>query len=238
MLIWVAASFLSSLVKGLCGFANAIVFNAMLNFANNPVEISPVCLLIGAPTNMVLSWKGRKLIRKELVALPILLILIGSFLGALALKNGDARIIKMIFGFFIAAMGGSMLLKRNNKEQKKPGKLFLYGVGLLSGLLCGLYGVGAMMSAYFSRVTEDTASFKANMCFVFVIENVVRLVTYAVSGLMTAEVLLKGAVLLPVSFLGLAAGMLMAKKLDEKKAKLLIYVLLIISGVVLIAQNL
>ena len=28
--------------------------------------------------------------------------------------------------------------------------------GILSGLLCGLYGIGALLGAYVSRVTEDS----------------------------------------------------------------------------------
>ena len=55
-------------------------------------------------------------------------------------------------------------------------------LGILSGFLCGLYGIGALLGAYVSRVTDDSSSFKANICVVFFVENTVRMVFCMVCG--------------------------------------------------------
>ena len=55
-------------------------------------------------------------------------------------------------------------------------------LGILSGFLCGLYGIGALLGAYVSRVTDDSSSFKANICVVFFVENTVRMVFCMVYG--------------------------------------------------------
>lgn len=48
-------------VKGLCGFANTLVFTSILSFGSaTNANISPVDLLVGYPTNVILTWKNRK----------------------------------------------------------------------------------------------------------------------------------------------------------------------------------
>ena len=60
MLLWIIASILAFFVKGLCGFANTLVFSTILSFQNNNINISPVDLLIGYPPNIIMAYKERK----------------------------------------------------------------------------------------------------------------------------------------------------------------------------------
>ncbi len=57
---WIAAIIAAFFVKGLCGFANTLVFTTILSFGNSNVNISPVELILGYPTNAILAWKERK----------------------------------------------------------------------------------------------------------------------------------------------------------------------------------
>ena len=58
--LWIFATFTSYIIKGLCGFANTMVFTAMLSFGSVNANISPVDLLLGYPANAILTWKNRK----------------------------------------------------------------------------------------------------------------------------------------------------------------------------------
>ena len=49
--------------------------------------------------------------------------------------------------------------------------------------LCGLFGVGALLAAYVSRVTENDESFKANISTVFIADNTFRIILYNALGL-------------------------------------------------------
>lgn len=80
-------------------------------------------------------------------------------------------------------------------------------LGILSGFLCGLYGIGALLGAYVSRVTDDSSSFKANICVVFFVENTVRMVLY---------------------------GMWSGQRVNDRIAKKLVLILLIVSGVAIL----
>ena len=47
-------------VKGLCGFANTLVFTTLMSFQMNNIALSPIDLLTGFPANLLLAWRERK----------------------------------------------------------------------------------------------------------------------------------------------------------------------------------
>lgn len=225
-------------VKGLCGFANTLVFTTMLSFGNSNVNISPVELILGYPTNIILAWKERKSIKWN-VCIPLaFLVIAGSIPGVLFLKNADTGIIKMVFGVVIILVGLEMLLREFQTKKIKQSKAVLVIIGVLSGLLCGLYGIGALLGAYMNRVTDDSSSFKANICVVFLVENTFRIVLYGLWGIITFDIVKQAMILIPFMLTGLILGMLSGKILDEKLIKKLVIIMLIVSGIALILNNL
>lgn len=220
-------------VKGLCGFANTLVFSTILSFSTNNVNISPVELVLGLPSNIMISYKERKSVQWK-VCLPLAgLVLFGDIPGILLLKNTNTQVIKGIFGFVIIAIGVEMLLREYMRKTKKS-QLLLITIGILSGILCGLYGIGALLAAYMGRVTDNSSSFKGNLCIVFLIDNLFRLVMYGVTGIITLATLKQSVILFPFMALGLFLGMKGSSFLDEKKIKKLVIIMLILSGVSLI----
>ena len=221
-------------VKGLCGFANTLVFTTILSFGNNNVNISPVELILGYPSNAVLAWKERRSIKWSICVPLAILVIVGSIPGILFLKNVDTTVIKIIFGFVIIFIGTEMAVREIKASKMKQSKLVLGIIGFLSGLLCGLYGIGALLGAYISRVTDDSHSFKANICVVFLAENTFRIIMYSALGIITLQTVRQAAALVPLMVLGLALGMLSSKFIDEKWVKRIVFVMLIISGSALV----
>ena len=60
MYLWILAAVAAYFIKGLCGFANTLVFTSILSFGVANANISPIDLLLGYPTNLILTWKNRK----------------------------------------------------------------------------------------------------------------------------------------------------------------------------------
>jgi uncharacterized membrane protein YfcA len=237
MVFWIIATLLAFYIKGLCGFANTLVFTSVLSFSNANINISPVDLVLGIPSNLVITWKERKHINFN-VCLPLaLMVIAGSIFGIFFLKNADVTLIKIIFGVIVVLLGIEMLIREISKKQFKQSKVLLVFIGVLSGLMCGLYGVGALLGAYLGRVTNNAKEFKANICFIFIIENIFRTVMYSLSGIITLEVLKRSLMLAPLMALALVAGMISSKFIDEKYVKRIIIVLLIISGIALVVTN-
>lgn len=250
MWLWIIATVVAYFIKGLCGFANTLVFTSILGFGSNNVNISPVELVLGYPTNFILTWRNRKHLRAK-VCLPLIaLVLAGSVAGAFMLKNIDARLIKIIFGIAVILIGIEMLFHEIHTNSKKntSGRAavsentaglrgFLIVVGILSGVLCGLFGVGALLAAYVSRVTDSNDSFKANISAVFIAENTFRIVVYSVLGIINVSCLKQALMLLPFMLVGLFCGMKSSQLLDEHIVKRIVIALLILSGIVLVIKN-
>lgn len=238
MFWWILATLCAFFVKGLCGFANTLVFSTMLSFGNNNINITPVELLLGYPTNAILAWKERKAIDWKM-SLPLaVLVLAGSIPGALFLKNAQSEVVKVILGVVIVAIGLEMLLRERETGAKEQSKVLLFFIGLLSGFLCGIYGIGALLSAYVSRTAKDSHAFKGTICLVFFFENTFRVLMYIYCGIITLETAKQSLMLAPVMFVGLFAGMASGKVLDEKIVKKIVIIMLIISGGALIVNSL
>ena len=237
MLLWIIAAFAAFFVKGLCGFANTLVFTSIMGFGAANVAISPVELMIGYPANFILTWKNRKKLDPKVFIPLAVLVLAGCIPGALLLKNVNAAYIKVVFGVVIILLGAEMFLREQGRLKFKESRPVLVIIGFLSGILCGLFGVGALLAAYVGRVTESGDEFKANISAVFIAENTFRLILYSVMGIITLDGLKQALVLMPFVIGGLLLGMRSSKVLEEKTVKRLVIVLLIVSGAALILLN-
>ena len=237
MIWWIIATICAFFIKGLCGFANTLVFTTILSFGNNNINISPVELILGYPSNAILAWKERRSIKWNICIPLASLVIVGSIPGILFLKNTNTTIIKIIFGVVIICIGTEMILREFQAKKMKQSKVVLGIIGFLSGLLCGLYGIGALLGAYINRVTDDSHSFKANICVVFLAENTFRVIMYSVLGIITFQTIKQTIVLIPLMLLGLALGMFSSKILDEKWVKKIVVIMLIISGLALVINS-
>ena len=115
MILWIVAAFIAYFVKGLCGFANTLVFTTILSFGVSNASISPVDLLLGYPANLVLTWKNRGRLDPKIWLPLAALVLAGSIPGALLLKNVDVRAAKLVFGGVVVALGTEMLLRERGR---------------------------------------------------------------------------------------------------------------------------
>ena len=225
------AAVVAYFIKGLCGFANTLVFTAILSFGSVNANISPIDLLLGYPANVILTWKNRKNLDPKVYIPLAVLVLAGSIPGVFLLKNVDARAIKLVFGVVVVALGAEMLSREYSKKRVPSSRLVL-------AVLCGLFGVGALLAAYVNRVTDEDSSFKANISAVFIVDNTFRIILYSALGLLTFDTVLSVLKLIPFAFLGLFLGIKCSNHMDGKNVKKITSVLLVLSGISLILKNL
>lgn len=236
MVLWAFSVILAYFVKGLTGFGNTLVVTSMMAYTMENKEITPVELLLTYPANAIMSWRYRKHADWH-VWLPLaVLIVLGGIPGMLLLGNLDTHVIKILFGVFVIYMGVDMLISRS--DVKKLPKVVDFLVSLVAGMMCGLFGVGAMLGAYLGRTMTDTKSYKANLSMVFFVENTMRIVFYALGGLLTLETVKNFAILMPFMGLGLFLGMKSSSVISDKMVRKAVIIMLIISGVALIVTNL
>lgn len=241
MLLWIAAAVAAFFVKGLCGFANTLVFTSVLSFGIDNLNISPIELLLGYPANFILTLQNKKRL-KTLIVIPLtILVIAGIIPGTFLLKNVEGQYLKIFFGVVVVLIGVQTYLKekflRSSKRESEPSKVILVIVGFLSGILCGLFGVGALLAAYAGQISKSTDEFKANISAVFIVENTFRIVAYLLFGIITLETIKIVLLLLPIAVLALFAGIKCSHIISERTSKRIVIIALIISGLSLIIKN-
>lgn len=232
-----AAAFVAYFVKGFCGFANTLVFSSILSFRFDNVNISPVELILGIPANIFLVWKERGYADRKIWMPLTIFMLAGSTGGVVLLKYLNVERVKSIFGVVVFAVALEMFFRGRSAGAGKNGNASRAGMlitGILSGILCGMFGIGALLAVYVGRAAKDTRTFRGSISVVFLIENLYRFVLYAGTGILTVSVARQAFLLAPCMIAGLGAGVGCAGKLDEKKVKTAVIVMLMISGVMLI----
>ncbi len=223
---------LAFLVKGLVGFANTLVFTTILGFTHSNLQLSPVDLLLGYPANCFMAVRNwRKVDWKTILPLTGL-VMAGCIPGAFLLKGINADVLKLVFGALVVASGCEMFFRTNGNAPMKPAVAI--GFSLLSGVGCGLFGVGALLAAYLCRHSKSREAFQSGIAFVFFTENTFRVFLYAATGILTSEVLLSTARLLPFVAGGLFLGIALSKRAGEAVLRRVILYALIISGLALI----
>ena len=232
------STFIAYFVKGITGFGNTLVMGSLFSFVVPNRLTTPVDLLFSLPTNAYMAWRERKSLSLK-TALPLAgLLLVGILPGVFLLKTGNDWVLKAILGAVIMGLALEMLLRRPMQgEQKKASVVSLALIGLLSGVLVGMYGIGALLVTYINRITQNRSQFRANTCFIFLTENIFRVVLYAATGLLTKEVLLLALTLAPAVALGMFVGIKVDKRLNEKAVRYTIIGLLLLSGATLLVKS-
>lgn len=221
----------------MCGFANTLIFSSILSFTSNNVNITPLDLIVGYPSNAFITWKERKNLNPKIYIPLVFLIIIGIIPGVLFLKLGNAQSVKIFFGFVIIFIALEMFFRERAVKKSKSSKIVLILIALCSGLLCGLFGIGALLAAYMSRTTDKAGEFRGNLCIVFFIENTFRIILYFWTGILNFAIVKSALMLIPFMLLGLGIGNLLSQRCSDKFIKKAVIILLILSGVSLIINN-
>ena len=239
MPLWMLAVLVGYFIKGVAGIGNTLVVTSAMSYTRTNAEITPVELLLCVPTNLAVTWVYRRHINWKLAIAPMCMVLAGDVLGVLLLKNVDVTAMKAVFGVVLILLSAEQLWR---ELRGKPGKAahpaLMLALGVSAGVLCGMFGVGALLAAYLSRVTTDDQTYKGTMSIIFTVENAFRVIAYSVTGLLTTASLINAAMLLPFMGLGLFLGIRLSSRMNARAMRIIIGVTLLISGVPLVLAGL
>ena len=234
-----AAQLLAYLVKGLIGFGNPLISAPILSMGLDNVVITPGTLLLDCPVNAWITWKNRRSFQWRKI-LPLLAVnLCGIIPGTLLLRFSLPWVIKTVLGVIVVFLGLEMATRnlRSIRPEREDRPWLRLVVSAFSGVSAGLFGINLFIVAYLQRTARDYDEFKGSMCFLFFGENAARLVGYAVTGLLTRQVLLFGLASLPAAVLALALAAWLGPRLEEGKLQKGAIVLFLLGGVSIIVKS-
>lgn len=237
--LWMLAVLVGYFVKGVAGIGNTLVVTAAMAYTRTNAEITPVELLLCVPTNLLLAWQNRRHIDWKLALPPLCMVLAGDVVGVLLLKNVNVDALKVVFGAVLIVLGVEMLWRElRGVADRKPNPVLMTLLGVTAGVLCGLFGAGALLAAYFARITRDDKVYKGSMCMIFAAENIFRVIACSVTGLLTLETCKIAAILALPMFVGLFAGMKLSGRMNARTMRIVIIGMLMLSGLPLLLTNL
>ncbi len=231
-------AFVSSFVKGITGFANTLILNSWYSFCLPNRLITPIDLILGFPCNVYMLWINRKNIHLREILPVILIVVCGIFPGIYLLKYGDPKGLKVCLSIAIMGLAVEMMTRKRTTVKQSMPKWLLAVVAFVSGLMIGMYGIGALLVAYFDRTCVNKNEFRANICAVFLADNIYRFIHYGIQGFFSMEVLRYVLMAFPAIALGFYVSTKVDKKISEDTVRKAVIAMLFVSGAALLVKTL
>lgn len=167
--------------------------------------------------------------------LPMLIAAFATLPFAVMLSaNVPATIFEKLLGALLVLLSIFFLFLRD-RINLRPGIAAGAGAGALSGVLNGLFSTGGPpVVLYLTAALKDKNVYFASIQFFFFATNVYSVIFRAINGMLTLSVLLDFGVSLVACLFGNFLGRLLFDRLNPDVLRLIIYVGMAISGVIML----
>jgi len=223
-------------VQSLTGFGGPLI--AM------PLGISAVGLATAKPVVTLCAWLSAAIValknRKDIV-LPELFKMTGTMLvfmlaGLWLFKNVQMNFLQVIYGIIVMCIGVKKLFFPSDKPMPKwVSPLAICLAGVMQGLFVS---GGSFLVIYAVGAIPEKKQFRATLSGVWALLNIFLLGSYFFDGSFTQPVISASLLSLIPLTAAVVCGSLLAGKLNQKVFLKVAYILLIVSGAVLLITNL
>ena len=242
------------LILALIVFA-AFVVEAATGFGSMVVALTFGALWFGVnellgwlvPVNMVLStylvWRDRRSVQWRFLATKMLpLMALGLLAGTLiAAEAAKTTWLKPVFGAFVMAVAAWQLktaLKPTSSSTPLAAPARIAAL-LGAGVIHGIFATGGPLAVFVAaRELPEKSAFRGTLSMLWLVLNALVLPRLVLEGQVTAATLQTSAWLLLPLAAGIGAGEWVHHRLDERRFRLIIAVMLLLAGGVLLGQAL
>ncbi len=228
-------------IEVIAGFGSvilAITFGAYFFSIQQLVSILvPLNLLLGM---MVIFKYYREINFKQLFKRILLGTGLGMPIGIYLFNYAPSEIIKPMLGFLVLVLAAYELWAAYRlKEKPTPlvswkAWLFLFSGGIVQGL----YASGGPLVVYYSvREFENKSEMRSTLTALWLILNLVLLVSLLSSGKIDSESMKITCFMIPAVLLGFVVGDKLHHRVSEKSFRIFAYVLLLIAGTGLLVSK-
>ena len=232
-LLFAIAAFGSHFVQGITGFGGTVLAMPFVIHLVDPHVAVPVFVMLSLLFSASLAMMDRKKIVWREVLMIATHMMLGAPLGILFFKYLPVAIYKPIMGalFVLIALWGLLRLVSPKAASVDLGTWVRRVFLVVGGITQGAFGSsGPFIVFYAENALKEKSEFRTTMNAMWAVTNVLFLPQYLWAGVDTTVVLRLTGCSLPAIFLGLVMGMLVHKKIEQKRFSLLIYTVLLISG--------
>jgi uncharacterized membrane protein YfcA len=193
-----------------------------------------VLLLVNLPAELLVVVTAWREIAWRGVAAIMAGVAVGIPLGAWWLGIAEPGWLLALLGLVLLLVGIAFLATPGDRRVRWPGWA-APPIGLAAGLLTGLFGTGGPpLVLYYRLAGVAKASFRGNLMAIFLLMTLVRVPSYAAVGLITAERLWSGLVVMPAVLAGAWLGHRVQLRLAEDGFRRLVAFALVVLGLLIL----
>jgi uncharacterized membrane protein YfcA len=225
----IAVVLLAGFFQGLTSFGFALIAMPFLARIVPVKEAVPIVVSLSLLTNFLVLKDCYKHVALRKIWMLILASFVAAPIGAWLLLFVEPTYIKLGAGVLIVCFATLMILGKTFAVRNE--KIAFIPVGFLSGLLNGSISLsGPPVALFLSNQGTNKNEFRANITFYAIFLNIVTIVSFALNGLLTRDMLMKTSVYVPGMAVGVLIGAFALTKLDERLFKKIALGLIIVSG--------
>ncbi len=197
-------------VKGLTGFGPALVMIPVFSFFMPLTEVVPISGALLLLSNIPLALSGRGKLRRRMFIPAAIGFGIGVAFGAQLLVLLPETLLLHILGATLIGFCGYQLWGGRDIDIIPPWTqreaVLLLTVAVLSGLIVGAVGAGALPLIVFLGLRYPKTEFRLLLTYVFLVGSASMVIVYSARGLYTPEVLTTFLWLIGPMLVGLWVG--------------------------------
>ena len=230
-----AGALAGGLVNGLTGFGTALTVLGIWLYAISPTAAATLvifCSCISQLQTLPMIWRSIRWSHALAFVVPGL---VGVPIGTLLLPHIDPRLFKIGIGVFLVAYASYVLARRVEFKSPWGGIAADCTIGFAGGVLGGLAGLSGVLLVVWTDIRGWGKDHRRGVIQIFNMAVLaLALVSHAISGLFTRQVMLAAIVALPGTIGGAWLGTLIYRRIADRSYSRAIMMLLFVSGVVLI----
>jgi len=226
-----AIAFVSGTARGFSGFGSALIFMPLASSIAAPRLVAALLLIIDFVAAAPLVPNAWKQADRKATGIMVLGALIGVPIGTWCLSRLEPVTTRWIISGFVFAL--LLLLLTGWRYRGKEQAAISVGIGGLSGFCSGLAQTGGPpIVGYWLGRPIASAVARANILLFFGASDFFSIVSYALTGLITAEAIQFSCVAGPVYAIGVWFGASLFGKASEQLFRVICYALIAMAVVI------
>ncbi|MDP3878783.1 MAG: sulfite exporter TauE/SafE family protein [Dehalococcoidales bacterium] len=226
---------LASFVRAASGFGYALLATPLLTLVMEAKSVVVLNMILGSLSNILVFWHTRRYIDLKRVVVLGLGSIFGIPAGTYLLVKLEPSIIKLAIAIVVIPF--SILLLLGHSHRFKRDTLGCAVAGFLSGLLGGSTGLGGPPVVLFLINQGLTPQmFVGTLAAYFLFNGAILVATFTFLGMVTADILIKVAILLPTLWLGSYIGVKMLPRINTVVFKKIASAIVAATAVIIVAS--
>lgn len=220
----------AGLIQALTGFGSALVSMALLPPLLGLLTAAPLVALMAGTIEIGLLLRYRSALRFANVKLLSAAMIVGIPVGVVGLRAVPERLALAVLGVVLCSYSAYALISPRLPELRP--RIWAPLLGLLAGALGGAYNTsGPPLVIYGHSQRWSPEEFKGNLQGLFLVIDVVVVLSHLAAGNFAARVLSSYAWAAPGLLVGTLLGLILERRLDAALFRRLVLIVLFVMGV-------